>query len=173
MNMSTRIAWGWTLEFLDRPADGLTFKFWSGAGALTIGTDAFEGTNGAIQVTPPRESAGEAVRLTAQMDASDPAVRLHLRRDLGPLQIKMQLLYRDNEASAPAWALSGKQFIGRLSAPILTGSTYQIDVESLVTDLDRGRVEMWSDDAHRARHPGDLGMGYLKGYAEGVNTKWP
>lgn len=169
----TRIAWGWTLEFLDHPADGLQFKFWSGEGALTLGSDEFRGTNGAIGISPPRETAGEAVRLTATLDATNPAVRLHLRRDLGPLRVKLQYLYHDSEAASPAWTLSGKQFVGRLSAPVLAGAVYTVDVESLVTDMDRGRVRNWSDDMQRSRYPGDLGMGFLNSYAEGLNTKWP
>ena len=167
------LTWAWTLEFLDNPADGLIFRYWSGEGDLTIDSVTFAGTNGVISIQPPREAAGEAARLTATMDATDPSIRAQLRRDLGPLRIKIQFLYRNEAAQSPAWALSGKEFIGRLSAPVLAGATYIVDAESMITDIDRGRVRDWSDDAHKARNPGDRGMEFLEGYAEGIETKWP
>lgn len=166
----------WALEFLDNPADGLTFRFWAGAGDLTIteadsSTTVYSGMNGAVNIKPPRERSGDGVKLTAVLDATDINIRRQLQRDLGPLRIRCRWLWWDY--GAELWKTTGKEFHGRLSAPVLYGKSYSINIESLITDIDRGRVLNWSNDTQQSRHPNDKGFEFLKDYAQGIDLKWP
>lgn len=164
---------GWIFDFIDKPADGLVFNFWSGSGDLTFTIDGeditYKGTNGLIKFVAPSEAANEAIKLSAELDATDPNIRIQLLRDLGPLKIRLRWTYQVNDT----WILSSKQFIGRLSAPRLIGSKYIIDIESLISDLDRGNIHVWSHDTQRARFATDRAFEYLKDYKNGIDTKWP
>lgn len=302
INTDPALQLGWAVDFLDSPADGLEFRYWSGSGDLTLAGVTYQGTNGVINVNPPTEKSGEAVRMTIEMDASDPAVRQQLRHDIGPLRVRARWLYHnsievpggtvtakpsgvnndsfpligtylfpddspfaaipvggmitmqftalghvfigaqpslntdyfarryegnrlvvfrteglalgapsawtldENNTSEVAlyatnsgdaafiffaystltefsitraastvteWRLTGKEFIGRLSSPVLDGAVYTLDVESQISDIDRGRVINWSNDMQQGRHADDKGMEYLKDYAAGINSKWP
>lgn len=173
----TNIVYAWALEFTDRPADGLEWRFWSGAGTLTINesdgtTSTYTGMNGAIGLVPPKEEAGEGVRLTAQLDAHDNEIRKQMVRDLGPLRVKIRWLVRNNSDATPTYK-PFKTFQGRLSKPVLKGSLYSIDVESMISDINRGRTVYWSHDTQTARHSDDLGFEFLTSLAEGIQTKWP
>lgn len=170
------LALSWALEFLDDPADGLSFRFWAGTGDLVItetdsSTTTYTGMNGAVAIKPPRERPGDGVKLTAEMDATDSEIRKQLQRDIGPLQIRVRWLWYDQPNGT--WKLTGKEFIGRLSAPVLRGKTYSVNVESLITDIDRGRVVNWSNDTRQATHPDDKGFEFLRDYAGGIDLKWP
>ena len=175
---------GWTLEFLDYPIKDASdqiksetpFRFWSGDGDLTITLNdgiakAYKGTNGIITLAAPRESSNEATRLRAVMEVSDRGIREQLTYDVGPLLVDVHWIY--SKRGNTTWYDTEKSFRGRLSSPILTGAQYTINVESVISDIDRGRVVNWSDDIQQSRHPGDKGFEYLTALAEGIETRWP
>lgn len=181
--MSSRIRMGWALDWLDQPFTNADFKFWSGRNQLTItetdgSTTTYKPTmteNDAsvISIKAPDETPGEAVRLQAIMDASDPNIRVQLRRDFGPLRLRLRWLYYNADDATPQWKLTSKSFTGRLSSPTLEGAMYTVDVESMISDVDRGRAVIWSHDNQLASNPGDKGFEYIASLAEGISTKWP
>ena len=168
---------GWTLEFLDTPYRGASpFRFWSGEGDLTFSLNdddekTYKGTNGIITLAAPKEGSNEAIRLRAVMEVSNRAIREQLTYDVGPLLVDVHWIY--NKRGNATWHDTNKSFRGRLSSPILTGAQYTINVESVISDIDRGRVVNWSDDIQQSRHTGDKGFEYLTALAEGIETRWP
>ncbi|MBF2755731.1 MAG: hypothetical protein ISN29_10820 [Gammaproteobacteria bacterium AqS3] len=192
---------GWTLEFEDDPIGNRPdistkpFRFWSGDGDLRIyeyelnadgdkvrkvddeGNEIYteyKGTNGVLSLVAPREGINEATRLRAVMEVTDDAIREQLSYDVGPLLVNVSwIFHRSSTSETEDWTPTKKSFRGRLSSPSLSGAQYTINVESIVADIDRGRVLNWSNDTQKARHPNDRGFEYLTELAEGIETKWP
>ena len=84
--------------------------------------------------------------------------------------IRDRVYSEDNGAS---WKRLGRKLIGQLSRPIIKSQTYQIEVETIHGDIDRGEVQYWSDEDQKTRYPGDRGMEYMRKLSEGIDIKWP
>ena len=172
------LRFGWTFEFLQYdptvPVDRRPpTRYWSGSGDLTIGGNVHTGTGGLISIVAPDEAAGQPSRMTVAVAVDDADTRAILSRDFGPVEVLVRWIFFNASSVDPVWRETRKSFRGRLSAPVISRGEYRVDIESRISDIDRGRIVQWSHDAHIARHPGDRGMEYLKDYAAGVETKWP
>ena len=91
--------------------------------------------------------------------------------DNGPYDIEVDWVY--SEDNGATWKRLGRKLIGQLSRPIIKSQTYQIEVETVHGDVDRGEVQYWSDEDQKAKYPGDKGMEYMRKLSEGIDIKWP
>ena len=119
----------------------------------------------------PLEAGLNESRATLQLAAVESRMRQLLLQDPGPAKCEIYQIYR--QETGGAWSVVPRIFRGRLSNPKINRQTYSVDVVQRIADLDRGRPLKWSDQAQKARHPGDRGFEHAAQLAAGLDIRWP
>ena len=164
----------WLLDFVDLPPGVFApvTSFWSGTGDLIYNSKTYRGTNGIISLSAYSVELGEPnQRVTATLQLSSPEVARQFLIDNGPYNVEVDWVY--SEDNGATWERLGRKLIGQLSRPIIKSQTYQIEVETIHGDIDRGEVQYWSDEDQKAKYPSDRGMEYMRKLSEGIDIKWP
>ena len=86
----------------------------------------------------------------------------------------MQIQWITRASIEAGWATVSR-FVGRLSGGTLNESNiWTAELETYGGTIDRGLPLYWSDEAQRARHPGDRGLEDMRAIAAGlVNIQFP
>ena len=164
----------WLLDFVDLPAGVFApvTSFWSGTGELTYNSRTYRGTNGIISLSDYSVELGEPNnRLTATLQLSTPEVARQFLIDNGPYNVEVDWIY--SEDNGATWNRLGRKIIGKLSNPLIKNQTYQIEVETIHGDIDRGEVLYWSDEDQKRVYVDDRGLEYMRKLSEGIDIKWP
>ena len=146
--------------------------YWSGDEDLDIGGDVWEPMV-AINVEHAKSELGApSRRARVQLAVTDPQLRSALLQDPGPLGIEVSWFTSDDRGIS--WSVVPTRFVGRLSAPEISGATYSMDVETYSGDVDRGRPVKWSHERQMTRDGSvDRGMEMAARLSVGFETKWP
>ena len=163
----------WLADFFDSKP---VYRFWSGAEDLVFEGETYQGRN-FISLSPAEASLDAPHRrMQASFAVADAELRANLMQDPGPLNVRLRWLVKqggDEHGSKP-WRLVPRSFVGRLSRPVIRNGVYAIDIETHGGDVDRGRPLRWSHEDQQARHPGDMGMEYVRQLSEGItDARWP
>ena len=113
----------------------------------------------------------ENPRVTLSVDVTDATRREYLLVDPGPEEVRVRWIYSADKGIT--WKYAPRQFLGRLSEPLISDGRYTVDIVSHESDVDRGVPLRWSGEEQRRRNPTDYGMEFMRRLSEGIETKWP
>lgn len=168
-------------------------RLWTGQGALTLNSQRYEGGGKALAIGEAETRSGEPDRrMTITLSGIPTGVRRKFLQDVGPAPVTIEWIY--SRDSGKSWTkIAGLSFRGRLSTPGLSDGVFQIEIETLRGDVDRGRPLRWSHEDQQRRYPRenytvknkdtgrletrqgpDLGMAYMKQLSrKGTESSWP
>ena len=152
-------------------------RLWTGYGPLTFGNQTYQGAGAVLGVSEVETALGEPdKRVTLHLSGIPRPLRRTFLQDAGPKEVLIEWIFSLDRGKTWSKAPNTTPFAfrGRLSTPSMTQGMLTVEVETMRGDVDRGRPLRWSHEDQQQRHPGDLGMTYMRALAnEGVTTAWP
>ncbi len=148
-------------------------RLWTGYDRLSIGGHSYEGGGKALSISEAETTSGDPDRrMTLTLSGIPTDTRRKFLQDVGPLPAMIEWIYSNN--SGASWQKIPLSFRGRLSTPAFSDGTFQIEIETLRGDVDRGRPLRWSHEDQQRRFPEDKGLEHMRTLAQqGVETGWP
>ena len=166
----------WAMEIDGIGVMKVPYRVWSGLANLDWNGEIWDGTqsvNGAfVAVSPVTDKVGMPDRrASVSIAVNAEMTRALLAIDTGPVSVFLRYLYSlDNGLS---WIEAPMALAGRLSQPKFEQGVYTVEIETWSGDADRGEPKFWSDETQRAEYPGDKGFEFVRGLAQGIDTRWP
>ena len=166
------------------PPNGFIPRWWTGEGDIDFdtgsGTETWSGTrfgDKTIMKIGGTQSSSDAVssRVIIQVAVGDNAdVTRHsiMARDLGPFDVDLYWIQRES-GSGGAWTRIPRRLKGRISRSEFSGGIWEFEIENRNHDVDRQRVNTWSDSIQKAQYNGDECFSFMQSLEEGVDIDWP
>ena len=166
---------GWTMKIEDLGDPPETGYWWSGEGDITVESQVYRGAtvNGQafLDVSAVEQSQGlPSRRATVRLAVVPEITRRLLQQDYGPIPITIGWI-RSRDAGR-TWQRLQRSFSGRLSNPRLLDGLYEVEIETVLGDSDRGTPLRWSYEAFQSRQ-NDNFFEAVASYASGIDLKWP
>ncbi|MDE2906669.1 MAG: hypothetical protein OXQ28_11365 [Acidobacteriota bacterium] len=166
----------WLVEFPTWPTAAERY-WWSGEGNFTWGGQTYRGTvvNGASVVAVADHEvtealAGRPLTVGVALGEDVSAVRTSILADHGPVPVTVRFL---TSPDGNTWTQLNRRYVGRLSGPAYVRGIYQVRLDTLASDVDRGAPRFWSHENQQARHPGDMGLEEMARLASGFEFYFP
>ena len=166
----------WAMEISGIGDMKVPYRVWSGLDNLDWNGEIWDGTqsaNGAfVAVSPVTDKVGTPDRrASVSVAVNAEMTRELLAIDTGPVSVFLRYLYSlDNGLT---WIEAPMALAGRLSQPKFEQGLYTVEIETWSGDADRGEPKFWSDETQRAEYPDDKGFEFVRGLAQGIDTRWP
>ena len=166
---------GWTIKLTGIDDPPQTVYWWSGEGNITVAGTTYQGAtvNGQafLDISAVDQTQGLPIkRATARMAVAPELTRRMLQQDYGPIPIEVGWV-RSRDGGR-TWTRLPRSFTGRLSSPRLLDGLYEVEIETVLGDADRGTPLRWSYEAHVHRH-NDKFFEAVASYAGGIDVSWP
>lgn len=168
------VHWALTVEDLGVPETDR--HWWSGEGDITIDGTTYKGATVdgqvLIGISPLEHSVDQPnKRMRIQVAIDKGSLRDILAEDVGIVGVRVRWIVSGD--AGQSWYDLGRSFFGRLSAPVISGGVYSMELETYLGDADKGSPLQWSDETQQVQYPGDRGFEYVRGLADGFEHKWP
>ena len=144
-------------------------RYWSGAEDLAFETETWRAGGQLLRVgRTSDDTKGPDRRVRLQL--VDPDLdRAWLAAAPGPERVEIIWLRRSSPGVA--WGVL-KRAYGRLGRVVRLAGVWEAEIEPRGA-LARRRPRRWSHTDQVAAHPGDRGLEYMAGLAEGISVIWP
>ena len=142
---------------------------------VTIGGTAYRGGKvvrvGDIELSGG--SASETERTRIAISLADPAMLTKFATDRGAAGIEIG--WAESADEGATWTLIPRVFRGRVSHVVIVEGIASIEIETFRGDVEHTAERHWSHETQLRKHPGDLGMEYMRDLASqaGVQIGWP
>ena len=146
------------------------YKFWTGHGDLTLGSDMYISTRDLITIEGVESRLSEAsARPRVTFSGVEPKLRTLLLHDPGRVDVIIGAVQWDGKK----WVKIPRQVRGILTDPVMQGLMYTFEVTPEKLDVDRGDISYWTDEDHRRRHPNDRVFQHVRTISDGIDIRWP
>ena len=153
-------------------AAGETSYLWDGSGDFLYDGNTYQGTEGAIGVSPSTSALGGSdQRLTVSIPLIGLAARMAAIENRGPTPASLAWLVSTDGGAT--YSPTPRRFMGRVSGPRILDEVLFVELETWLGDADRSIVRNWSDEDQQRRYPGDKGLANARTISEGIESSWP